>query len=399
VHIQQLRVLDNRRSPLNVTGDLAIRERKVGEMSIAVAAQDFKVIDNQMGNVRVNAALQLTGQVNAPRLEGQLDVTTGQVNLDPILELLGSRAYATTQTEFEVPPDAADPAKGTVDASVPASSGMADPLQVDVRLTVPNDMVVQAADWRTPGSPISLGDLNLTLGGDVYVHRVPYDRVRFYGSINTVRGTYAFQGRQFTILRGGTVRFDGLDEFNPGLDVRAERNIQGVTANINVRGDFNRPELVLTSVPPLDEADILSLIVFNQPINQLGTGEQISLAERAQALATGAVASQLASSIGDALGVDAFEISTAPNSGAEAEITIGQQIGRDLYVRVQQGIGDQAQGADELHPGIRAGSVASAPDECRRRFPHAAAGVSATAEQRRRPAVLLQLLGAVFDSV
>jgi translocation and assembly module TamB len=214
---------------------------------------------------------------------------------------------------------------------------------MDVRLTVPNDLVVQASDWRTPGSPISLGDLNLTLGGDLYVHRVPYDRVRLYGAINTVRGTYAFQGRQFTILRDGTVRFDGLDEFNPSLDIRAQRVIQAVTANVNVRGSFKQPELVLSSVPPLEQADILSLIVFNQPINQLGTGEQVSLAQRAQALATGAVASQLASSLGDALGVDVFEISTAPTSGSAAELTIGQQVGQNLYVRLQQGIGDQSQ--------------------------------------------------------
>ena len=46
---------------------------------------------------------------------------------------------------------------------------------------------------------------------------------------------------------------------------------------------------MLSSTPPLEQADILALIVFNQPINQLGEGEQMSLAQRAQALATGAV--------------------------------------------------------------------------------------------------------------
>jgi hypothetical protein len=55
------------------------------------------------------------------------------------------------------------------------------------------------------------------------------------------------------------------------------------------------------------------------------------------------VAGQLASSIGDALGVDIFEISTAPESGAAAELTIGQQVGQNLFVRLQQGIGDQSQ--------------------------------------------------------
>jgi autotransporter translocation and assembly factor TamB len=83
--------------------------------------------------------------------------------------------------------------------------------------------------------------------------------------------------------------------------------------------------------------------VFNQPINQLGTGQQVGLAQRAQALATGAVATQLANSIGRSLGVDVFEIATAPESGAAAELTIGQQVGQNLFVRLQQGIGDQSQ--------------------------------------------------------
>jgi translocation and assembly module TamB len=100
---------------------------------------------------------------------------------------------------------------------------------------------------------------------------------------------------------------------------------------------------VLTSTPPLEEADILSLIVFNQPINQLGEGAQVSLAQRAQGLALGAAAGQLTQSIGGALGVDTFELNLAPEDGSAASVTIGQQIGQNLFVKVQQGIGDQSQ--------------------------------------------------------
>jgi translocation and assembly module TamB len=119
--------------------------------------------------------------------------------------------------------------------------------------------------------------------------------------VNTVRGTYDFQGRQFEILRDGSVRFEGLDELDPTLDLRTQRIIQGVTANVNVRGTLKKPEIVLSSTPPLEQADILSLIIFNQPINQLAEGQQITLAQRAQGLATGAVAGQLAKSISDAV--------------------------------------------------------------------------------------------------
>jgi translocation and assembly module TamB len=116
-----------------------------------------------------------------------------------------------------------------------------------------------------------------------------------------------------------------------------------VTANVTVRGTLKNPDILLSSTPPLEQADILSLIVFNQPINQLGEGDQASLALRAQQMATGAVAGELAQSIGNALGIDTFEISTAPDSGALAQLTVGQQLGQNLYVKVQQDVGDQSQ--------------------------------------------------------
>jgi hypothetical protein len=133
------------------------------------------------------------------------------------------------------------------------------------------------------------------------------------------------------------VRFDGGDEFNPLLDIRTERVIRAVTARVDVRGTLKQPEISLTSTPPLDEADILSLIIFNQPVNSLGEGQQISLAQSAQSLATGAAVGALAQSIGSALNVDMFEIEIAPDSGSAASLTIGQQVGQNLYVKVRRG--------------------------------------------------------------
>ena len=59
-------------------------------------------------------------------------------------------------------------------------------------------------------------------------------------------------------------------------------------------------------------------------------------------MATGQLASALSSSIENALGLDTFEINTAPDSGAAASLTIGQQLGQNLYVKVEQGIGGQS---------------------------------------------------------
>jgi autotransporter translocation and assembly factor TamB len=333
VHIDHISVLDNHQSALSITGDIAVHELQIGGVELFVTSNDFKIVDNKLGNVRVNSNLEIGGELRAPKIAGDFGISTGQVNLDEILALTTDSAYATQQTEYVAKP-----------ANEAAPQSPLDALTADVRVTVPDDLVVKASDLRTPGAPVSLGALNLTLGGDLRATKAAGQAFALVGTVNTVRGTYDFQGRRFEILRDGTVRFDGepLNETNPILDLKTRRLIQGVEARVDVRGTMKQPDIVLSSTPPLEQADILALIVFNQPINSLGEGQQISLVQRAQQMATGTLTSALASSIENALGLDTFEINTAPESGGTASLTIGQQVGQNLYVKVEQGIGGQS---------------------------------------------------------
>jgi autotransporter translocation and assembly factor TamB len=333
LHIDQLTILDNHQSALTLTGDLAIRERQLGGVQLYVNANDFKVIDNEIGNVRIESSLEINGELRAPNIGGYFGVTTGEVNLDEIVALAGPSAYSTTPTEFVTPTESAQP---------PAATSVFDGLRMDVSLYVPNDLVIKSQSLQTPGSPIGLGALNATLGGDLRAMKEAGGRVRLVGAVNTVRGTYDFQGRRFEILRDGAVHFDGTDDLNPRLDIRTRRIIQAVEAFVNIRGTLKEPQIELRSNPPLEQADILALVVFNQPLSQLGEGEQVTLAARAQALAASAVVGQLAQSIGGALNLDTFEIELAPETGTDALVTLGQQVGSNLYVKVEQGLGDQA---------------------------------------------------------
>ena len=335
IHIDHIVVLDNHQSSLSITGDLAIHELQLGGVELFVTANDFKVIDNGLGNVRVNSNLEIAGELRAPRVLGDFGISTGQVNLDEVLAFTTDSAYATQQTDYLTKP---------ADAAARPPRSPLDALTMDVHVTVPDDLVVKASELRTPGAPVSLSAINVTLGGALRATKAPGQQIVLIGTVNTVRGTSVFQGRRFEIMRDGTVRFAGepLNELDPILDLRTRRLIQGVEARVNVRGTMHAPDVQLSSTPPLDQADILSLIVFNQPINSLGEGQQISLAQRAQQIATGTLASALSSSIENALGIDTFEINTAPESGGAASLTIGQQLGQNLYVRVEQGIGGQS---------------------------------------------------------
>ena len=214
-----------------------------------------------------------------------------------------------------------------------------------MRLEIPDNLVLRGKKLR-PGGPTgaSLGDMNITVGGNLQVVKPADSQILLLGTVETVRGTYEFQGRRFELARGGTLRFLGEPQPNPALDITATRLIPntGVEAQVRIQGTARAPQLSLTSNPPLEESDILALIVFNRPVNELGSGERASLAATAGGIATGFIASPLGESIGRALDLDLFEITTTTDEGdLGAGLTLGQQVGDKAFFKMRQQFGER----------------------------------------------------------
>src|SRR5262249_3751807 len=155
-------------------------------------------------------------------------VSTGRLDLDEILRQIPT-AYST---EAIADPNAAK-------APAPEAEqkrSVFDALKMNVRITVPNDLIVKSSGIQVPGALIDLGALNVTRGGDLTAIKDPSGAVRLTGSVNTVRGTYDFQGRRFDVLREGGLRFENSEEFDPRLDLRTHRLIQGVDARVDIVG-------------------------------------------------------------------------------------------------------------------------------------------------------------------
>lgn len=365
VRIQQFTILDEHGAPLNVSGDIAVHERQVGAVNVELSSTNFEVLDNELGDIGLDTKIQITGELRRPRITGDVRVARGRVELDRILQLVAD-PYSVEALPPVVSADREAERFGTTEAAAqqaitragsrgvepvpdlpeaPVEAGALSPLALDLRVRIPDNLVVRGSDLR-PGGPtaMAVGDVNITLGGDVKVLKDPGEPLRLVGTVNTVRGTYEFQGRRFALERGGTIRFTGDPSIEPLLDVVATRQIPntGVEVQLRIGGTTRAPELTLSSTPPLEESDILSLIVFNRPLNELGTGERASLAATAGGIATGFIAAPLGESIGRALDLDLFEITTTSETGElEAGITIGQQIGERMFFRLRQQFGDR----------------------------------------------------------
>jgi translocation and assembly module TamB len=368
VKIQDFAILDRHKERLNVSGEIAVHERQIGGVNIAIDSDNFELVHNELGDVQVQSALKVTGELRRPRVEGDVRLDAGRVEIDKVLALTydpysekslpdvvsaeraveksGSAEQATKEALLKAQQAAAPPAAKTAEAETPVEPSVFDALGLNVHVLIPDNLVLRGKDIR-PGGPTgaALGDVNITVGGDLYVRKEPGGPIAPVGTITTVRGIYNFQSRRFDLVRGGTLRFTGESEINPLVDVSATRTIPntGVEARVHITGSARVPELKLSSNPPLEESDVLALIVFNRPVNELGTGERSSLAATAGGIATGFIASPLGESIGRALDLDLFEITTTTENGElGAGITLGQQVGDKAFLKLRQQFGSQS---------------------------------------------------------
>jgi autotransporter translocation and assembly factor TamB len=365
VRIQEFTLRDDHGRPLSVSGQLAVHERNVGAVDMNLTSSNFEIIDNQLGDVGLDTKLKITGELRSPRVEGNVRVAAGRLEIDEILQLFydpykiesqsavvsadrlaeesGSARDATRRALEKAQTTGAKPSVEVAAEQPAAASGPFAPVALNVRVNIPDNLVLRGTDLRPSGpNGAAFGDLNITVGGDLDVQKEPNNPIKLVGVVRTIRGSYEFQGRAFELLRDGTIRFTG--DMNPLVDVTARRNIPntGVEARVHIKGLVQSPTLELTSTPPLEESDILSLIIFNRPVNELGTGERASLAATAGGIATGFLAAPLGQSIGRALDLDLFEITTTTESGElGAGITIGQQIGDRAFFKVRQEFGDR----------------------------------------------------------
>jgi translocation and assembly module TamB len=190
----------------------------------------------------------------------------------------------------------------------------------------------------SPGTPIGLGDINLRVGGDLYLYKDPEQPLYVTGSLDQVAGTYTFQGRRFEIDEAASsINFVG--DLDPQIWVTVTREISGVRTEVTLSGSVSQPELRLASTPPLEQSDILSLIVFNTTPNSLTAIQQQELAIRAATLAAGFVAQPLLQAVQNELGLEIFEIEAGSPSGGGPTVTIGQEIAPGLVARFSRQFG------------------------------------------------------------
>jgi translocation and assembly module TamB len=339
VTVSALRLEDREGHSLDVKGSLGTRELRVADVEIEILAREFEVLRNELGTVDVDVKLNVSGQFRSPRIEGDVTIVSGQLRADAILDRTLFQPYSTEAAPS--PPSPADELVAAAEVDALVALNPWERLGLGISLHVPNTLRFEGDEAQVaPGTPLGLGSFNLRVLGDLYLYKDPAQPLYVSGSFDRVTGTYAFQGRRFDVDPTSSINF--RSDLNPDLFVTVTRIISGVETRVTIAGPLREPELRLSSTPPLEPTDILSLIVFNTSTNQLNTEQQQQLAVRAGTLAAGFLATPLLGAIEKTLGLDILEIEAVNEFGATGtRVTIGDELAPGLIARFSRQFGTQ----------------------------------------------------------
>ena len=288
---------------LNLSGRL---EPASGQLDLAIKGENFQAANTPSIQAVISPAINVSVAQRQVRADGQI---------------LIPKAYLS-------PPDSAP---GGVSASpdvvivkngkeVAAKRGP--DIFAKIRVILGDDVHVAAAGFK--------GQLK----GNLLVEQTPQLAPRGTGIVEVVAGDYKVYGQDLRIERG-RVLFSGGPIDNPGLDLRAVRKVDEVTAGAQVGGTLKNPRLQLFSTPSMSDSQIISYLVFGRPPS--GSGAETAMLQNAAAALAMSEGNKLTKGISDAVGVDEFKLASGA-SPKDAAFVIGKYLSPDLYVSYGVGL-------------------------------------------------------------
>lgn len=161
------------------------------------------------------------------------------------------------------------------------------------------------------------------------------------GKLTAARGQVDVLGKTFKLTEDSAVTFQGGDTIDPALDVTAEASAADITAQVKLTGTAKAPEMAFTSSPPLPQDEVLARLLFGREAGKLSAFQQLQLAQMAAGGLTGA--GEGFDPVGDLrgfLGLDVLGVGSETDRATGKEsptLSAGRYIGRDTFVRVDQG--------------------------------------------------------------
>ena len=173
---------------------------------------------------------------------------------------------------------------------------------------------------------------------------------KIIGQIRTQNETKINFRENLFEVQSALLTFDDPVEINPRINLNARTRVDDYDVNLIVQGTPKKPEITLTSIPPLPERELYSLLALGTTDSKLSTAtSSSSQGTGAGAQALSGVANQALKPVGDLLGVD-VQLSTGFDDSNDAyqKVIIKKKVNRKLELTLSQSMGKKPETEGKL---------------------------------------------------
>lgn len=288
-------------------------------LTAKMAGNDFQLIN--IPDVQLEFSPDLTLTADLEKIE-----LLGSVHL-PIFNL----------TLYQLPETASDVSRDVVITNYPSSRpDLA--RSIAAQETMLFDIPLSGAVDISLGDQVSLTGFGMStkLTGNLNIQQSATGSNLTYGELSLVDGNYQMYGQSLAIKQGKFLFFGAYD--NPGIDVRATREVEDITVGVLMNGTLKNINSKLFSTPALVDSDIISVLVTGKPFSQIGQQDGDALLGTIARLGLDR-GQGLTDTIRNKMGLDVLAVDATGNIN-NSVLTIGKYITPELFVRYGVGLFD-----------------------------------------------------------
>jgi autotransporter translocation and assembly factor TamB len=299
---------------LSGRGTIDLERYSPRRVNVAVSFDKWPAIATQEYRSIIAGTASCSGSLDALRIGGSIESLSGLIRPDISLSqkqsLKPDETIHVSRSDVESRPDESGKASLSTSTTIPSND-----VTIDLGITIDRD------NW------IKTDEAQVELQGTLRARKPAGGPVDVIGTLHTVRGSVSMVGKRFDLVRGD-INFVGGAQIDPALDILAQDRVQNYLVSANITGPASKPNLSLSSVPSLEQSDILSMVMFGRPVNQLNGSQQQNL----QKQAAGIAASQAGRAIADSLGLEDMGLTTTETGG----VGVGRYVTQNIYVSASQ---------------------------------------------------------------
>ncbi len=312
LHLEYFNAEDDLEGNVTAHGTLSTNFNHKMPYQMDLKMNKGKIIQFDFLDATFDGDLYLTGNLDKARLKGDLEILEANVSIP---NRIGSTLPTLPVTYLYPKETDCAPSNSKLVPSIP--------MDFDLHFNVDSTLTLKGRGLDTTWE----GDFKI-LGDD--------QNPKFEGKLYNKEGSFVFAGKVLT-LEEGLIQFDGHLLKGTHINLRGYTSVHNALITAYLKGPILGPKLTFRSDPPYSQTEILSLILFNEPVQKLTPFQAVALTHSLATLGGTYLGPDIVDKVRKGIGVDQLTFGSSIEQGGDyTTIQVGKYITRNVLVTLNR---------------------------------------------------------------